>query len=58
MNKKVNVNQNPSEPVLHESQLPLLKKPSFQYILSISLGVTLIIALAIFVVNGYFGNLS
>ncbi|ACK70438.1 hypothetical protein PCC7424_2008 [Gloeothece citriformis PCC 7424] len=58
MSENVNVNQNqdPSEPVLDESKLPVVKKPSVQYMASMFVGVVLIIVLAVAIVNGYFGS--
>lgn len=41
-----------STPVLHDNEQPLLKKPSFLFLLSTSIGVFLIVLLA---VNAYYG---
>lgn len=52
MADKTKPTQGQPDSVLHESELPLVKKPSFLYIVSVSIGVLTIILLA---VNAYHG---
>lgn len=47
-----NSNQTKETPVLHESNLPVTKKPSFLFIASTS---AVIIAFLLLIINGYYG---
>ncbi|HEY9699634.1 MAG TPA: hypothetical protein V6D10_20405 [Trichocoleus sp.] len=51
MNTQETTNQSPA-PVVHDSEQPLTKKPSFLFVVSTSIGILTILALAI---NAYYG---
>lgn len=52
MTEDLKSTQNQPDTVLHEDNLPLAKKPSFLYIVSVSIGVFTIIWLAVSAYHG------